>query len=227
MKKEEYQQFREQLGGNVTLVAVSKLQPVEAISRLYNFGHRDFGENYVQELIEKQLLLPSDIKWHFIGHLQSNKIKYIAPFVHLIHSVDSFKLLMEIDRQGKKINRKINCLLQVHVASEETKFGLHADELEEMVTGITRVAEMNEMNNIKVAGLMGMASFSDDAEKVRAELKYLSTLYDKYSSIQTSNFKFQYLSMGMSADYKIAIEEGSNMIRVGSLVFGERKQSSV
>lgn len=227
MKKEEYQQFREQLGGHVTLVAVSKLQPVEAISRLYNFGHRDFGENYVQELIEKQLLLPSDIKWHFIGHLQSNKIKYIAPFVHLIHSVDSFKLLMEIDRQGKKINRKINCLLQVHVASEETKFGLHADELEEMVTGITRVAEMNEMNNIKVAGLMGMASFSDDAEKVRAELKYLSTLYDKYSSIQTSNFKFQYLSMGMSADYKIAIEEGSNMIRVGSLVFGERKQSSV
>lgn len=227
MKKEEYQQFREQLGGHVTLVAVSKLQPVEAISRLYNFGHRDFGENYVQELIEKQLLLPSDINWHFIGHLQSNKIKYIAPFVHLIHSVDSFKLLMEIDRQGKKINRKINCLLQVHVASEETKFGLHADELEEMVTGITRVAEMNEMNNIKVAGLMGMASFSDDAEKVRAELKYLSTLYDKYSSIQTSNFKFQYLSMGMSADYKIAIEEGSNMIRVGSLVFGERKQSSV
>jgi pyridoxal phosphate enzyme (YggS family) len=227
MKKEEYQQFREQLGGHVTLVAVSKLQPVEAISRLYNFGHRDFGENYVQELIEKQLLLPSDIKWHFIGHLQSNKIKYIAPFVHLIHSVDSFKLLMEIDRQGKKINRKINCLLQVHVASEETKFGLHADELEEMVSGITRVAEMNEMNNIKVAGLMGMASFSDDAEKVRAELKYLSTLYDKYSSIQTSNFKFQYLSMGMSADYKIAIEEGSNMIRVGSLVFGERKQSSV
>ena len=227
MKKEEYQHFREQLGGHVTLVAVSKLQPVEAISRLYNFGHRDFGENYVQELIEKQLLLPSDIKWHFIGHLQSNKIKYIAPFVHLIHSVDSFKLLMEIDRQGKKINRKINCLLQVHVASEETKFGLHADELEEMVSGITRVAEMNEMNNIKVAGLMGMASFSDDAEKVRAELKYLSTLYDKYSSIQTSNFKFQYLSMGMSADYKIAIEEGSNMIRVGSLVFGERKQSSV
>ena len=227
MKKEEYQQFREQLGGHVTLVAVSKLQPVEAISRLYNFGHRDFGENYVQELIEKQLLLPSDIKWHFIGHLQSNKIKYIAPFVHLIHSVDSFKLLMEIDRQGKKINRKINCLLQVHVASEETKFGLHADELEEMVTGITRVAEMNEMNNIKVAGIMGMASFSDDAEKVRAELKYLSTLYDKYSSIQTSNFQFQYLSMGMSADYKIAIEEGSNMIRVGSLLFGERKQSSV
>jgi pyridoxal phosphate enzyme (YggS family) len=227
MKKEEYQHFREQLGKDVTLVAVSKLQPVESISRLYSYGHRDFGENYVQELIEKQLLLPSDINWHFIGHLQSNKIKYIVPFIHLIQSVDSFKLLMEIDRQGKKINRRINCLLQVHVASEETKFGLHDDELEEMVSGITRAAEMNEMNNVMIAGLMGMASFTDDEEKIRSELKYLYSLYDKYSSIQTSNFRFRHLSMGMSADYKIAIEEGSNMIRVGSLVFGERKQSSV
>ena len=227
MKKEEYQHFREQLGKDVTLVAVSKLQPVEAISKLYTFGHRDFGENYVQELIEKQLLLPSDIKWHFIGHLQSNKIKYIAPFVHLIHSVDSFKLLMEIDRQGKKINRKINCLLQVHIASEDTKFGLHEDELDELVTGITRAAEMNEMSHVMVTGLMGMASFSDNEDKVRAELKYLSTLYDKYLPVNTSNFAFKHLSMGMSADYRIAIEEGSNMVRVGSLVFGERKQSSV
>lgn len=227
MKKEEYQHFREQLGKNVTLVAVSKLQPVAAISKLYTFGHRDFGENYVQELIEKQLLLPADIKWHFIGHLQSNKIKYIAPFVHLIHSVDSFKLLMEIDRQGKKINRKINCLLQVHIASEDTKFGLHEDELDELVTGITRAAEMNEMNHVMVTGLMGMASFSDNEDKVRAELKYLSTLYDKYLPVNTSNFAFKHLSMGMSADYRIAIEEGSNMVRVGSLVFGERKQSSV
>jgi PLP dependent protein len=227
MKKEEYQHFREQLGKNVTLVAVSKLQPVEAISKLYTFGHRDFGENYVQELIEKQLLLPSDIKWHFIGHLQSNKIKYIAPFIHLIHSVDSFKLLIEIDRQGKKINRKINCLLQVHIANEDTKYGLHEDELDEMVTGITRAAEMKEMNHVMVSGLMGMASFTDDEDKVRAELKYLSTLYDKYLSVKTSNFAFKHLSMGMSADYRIAIEEGSNMVRVGSLVFGERKQSSV
>jgi pyridoxal phosphate enzyme (YggS family) len=227
MKKEEYQHFREQLGKNVTLVAVSKLQPVEAISKLYGYGHRDFGENYVQELIENQLLLPSDVKWHFIGHLQSNKIKYLAPFIHLIQSVDSFKLLMEIDRQGKKINRKINCLLQVYVASEETKFGLHEEELDEMINGITRAAEMNEMNHVMVTGLMGMASFTDDEEKVRAELKYLSTLYDKYSSIHTSNLKFQHLSMGMSTDYKIAVQEGSNMVRVGSLVFGERKQSSV
>lgn len=227
MKKEEYQHFREQLGEKVTLVAVSKLQPVEAISRLYSYGHRDFGENYVQELIEKQLLLPQDINWHFIGHLQSNKIKYIAPFIHLIHSVDSFKLLLEIDRQGKKINRKINCLLQVHIASEESKFGLHESELDEMVTGITHAAEMNEMSNVMVSGLMGMASFTDDEQKVRAELKYVSTLYDKYSSVHTQNFRFKYLSMGMSADYKIAIGEGSNMVRVGSLVFGERKQSSV
>jgi PLP dependent protein len=227
MKIEEYQHFKEQLGKDVTLVAVSKLQPVEAINRLYTYGHRDFGENYVQELIEKQLLLPADINWHFIGHLQSNKIKYIAPFIHLIQSVDSFKLLMEIDRQGKKIDRKINCLLQVYIASEETKFGLHEDELKEMVNGITRAAQMNEMNNVMVSGLMGMASFTEDQEKVRAELKYLSTLYDKYSAIHTSNFRFRHLSMGMSADYKIAVEEGSNMVRVGSLVFGERKQPSV
>jgi pyridoxal phosphate enzyme (YggS family) len=227
MKNEEYQQFREHLGKNVTLVAVSKLQPVEAINRLYHFGHRDFGENYVQELIEKQMLLPHDIKWHFIGHLQSNKIKYIAPFIHLIQSVDSFKLLMEIDRQGKKLNRRINCLLQVHISSEDTKYGLQVAELDEMVTGITHAAEMNGMNNIMVMGLMGMASFSEDEDKIRAELKYLSTLYDKYSHIETSNFRFKYLSMGMSDDYRVAIEEGSNMVRIGSLVFGERKQSSV
>jgi pyridoxal phosphate enzyme (YggS family) len=224
MKKEEYQKIIDSLGKNITLVAVSKLQPVEAIQKLYKFGHRDFGENYVQELIEKQLLLPHDIHWHFIGHLQSNKIKYIAPFIHLIQSVDSFKLLWEIDRQGKKVNRRINCLLQVHIAKEETKFGLHDDELDELVSGMKKASEVNELNNVKVTGLMGMASFSDDEEKVRKEFKYLSTLYDKYSNISTPNFHFQKLSMGMSADYKIAIEEGSNMVRVGSLLFGERKE---
>lgn len=227
MRIEEYRKFRQSLGNNVTLVAVSKLQPVEAIRQLYIYGHRDFGENYVQELIEKQLLLPRDINWHFIGHLQSNKIKYIAPFIHLIHSVDSFKLLLEIDRQAKKSSRRINCLLQVHIASEETKFGLSEDELEEMVQGITKATGANELNNIKVIGLMGMATFSDDENQVRRELKYLSTLYDKYSGISTANFHFQKLSMGMSADYKIAIEEGSNMVRIGSLLFGERKQSPV
>jgi len=227
MKKEEFQQLKDTLGGDVTLVAVSKLQTVDAIRKLYTFGHLDFGENYVQELIEKQVLLPPDIKWHFIGHLQSNKIKYIAPFIYLIQSVDSFKLLMEINRQGKKINRKINCLLQVHIASEETKFGLHEKELEELVSGITRAGELNELNHIMVLGLMGMASLSDDEDKVRSEMKYLSTLYDKYTHINTPNFRFRYLSMGMSADFKTAIEEGSNMVRIGSLVFGERKQTSI
>jgi pyridoxal phosphate enzyme (YggS family) len=222
MQKERYQQLIDSLGKKTTLVAVSKLQPVEAIRKLYTYGHRDFGENYVQELVEKQMLLPGDIHWHFIGHLQSNKIKYIAPFVHLIHSVDSFKLLMEIDRQGKKLGRRINCLLQVHVAMEETKYGLFEKELDELVTGITHAGEVNQLNNIKVCGLMGMASLSDDEDKVRAEFKYLSVLYDKYSHLSTPNFHFQKLSMGMSADYQIAIEEGSNMVRIGSLLFGHR-----
>jgi pyridoxal phosphate enzyme (YggS family) len=222
MRKEEYQHLKRSLGDQTTLVAVSKLQPVEAIMDMYKLGHRDFGENYVQELMEKQLLLPDDIRWHFIGHLQSNKIKYVAPFIHLIQSVDSFKLLLEIDRQGSKINRKIECLLQVHVASEETKFGLHERELAELVEGMTRAGEQHQLNHVKIAGLMGMGSFSDDEEKVRAEFEYLSALYDKYSTIHTDNFHFRHLSMGMSGDYAIALEEGSNMVRIGSLLFGSR-----
>jgi pyridoxal phosphate enzyme (YggS family) len=222
MRKEEYQQVKRSLGEQTTLVAVSKLQPVEAIMDMYKLGHRDFGENYVQELMEKQLLLPDDIRWHFIGHLQSNKIKYIAPFIHLIQSVDSFKLLLEIDRQGGKIGRQIECLLQVHVASEETKFGLHEQELAELVAGMTRAGEQNQLNHVKVTGLMGMASFSDDEEKVRGEFARLSSLYDKYANIHTHNFHFRHLSMGMSGDYALAIEEGSNMVRIGSLLFGAR-----
>lgn len=192
--------------------------------QLYNLGHRDFGENYVQELVEKQLLLPSDIRWHFIGHLQSNKVKYVAPFIHLIQSVDSFKLLMEINRHGKKSERRINCLLQIHVAKEETKFGLHEEELDELITGLLKANEANELNNIQVTGLMGMASFSDDEEKIRREFKYLSSLYDKYSSVNTHNIRFSRLSMGMSSDFRIALEEGSNMVRIGSLVFGQRSE---
>lgn len=226
MNSEQFRKLKDSLGDKINLVAVSKLQPVANIRHLYNFGHRDFGENYVQELIEKHVQLPPDIQWHFIGHLQSNKIKYIAPFIHLIQSVDSFKLLMEIDRQGKKIDRKINCLLQVHIAKEDTKYGLNEEELDEMVTGITRAAEMNEMNHMMVSGLMGMATLTDETATVAAEMKYLSILYEKYLHIQTSNFHFQYLSMGMSADYKLAIKAGSNMVRIGSMVFGERKQLS-
>lgn len=203
----------------VTFVAVSKTKSAEAIKELYQLGHRDFGENYVQELSEKQEQLPKDIRWHFIGHLQSNKVKYIAPFVHLIHGVDSFKLLKEIDKQAKKINRTIDVLLQVHVAQEESKFGLDENELEQLLT----LEELSDLKNIAIKGLMGMASFTENQGKVRGEFKYLKSLFDKYAQLQTSNFKLQTLSMGMSGDYTIAVEEGSTLVRIGSLIFGERQ----
>ncbi|HTM94120.1 MAG TPA: YggS family pyridoxal phosphate-dependent enzyme [Flavisolibacter sp.] len=205
----------------VTLVAVSKTKPVEAIKELYDLGHRDFGENYVQELVDKQQQLPPDIRWHFIGHLQSNKVKYMAPFVHLIHGIDSFKLLKEVNKQAKKIDRVIDVLLQVHIAEEETKFGLDKNELHELL--ITNSTALHELKNISIKGLMGMASFTDDVEKVRNEFKYLKSLFDNYTQLQTPNFKLQTLSMGMSGDYAMAIEEGSNMVRIGSLIFGERQ----
>lgn len=200
----------------VTLVAVSKTKPVEDIMALYEMGHRDFGESYVQELTTKWEALPKDIRWHFIGHLQSNKVKYLASFVHLVHGVDSEKLLREIDKQAAKNNRIIHCLLQVHIAREETKFGLDDAELKALLTNSV------SFSNIKICGLMGMASFSDDMMVVRNELKHLKTLFDNHTSLSTANSQLSILSMGMSADYKIAMEEGSTMIRVGSLLFGER-----
>ena len=200
---------------NVTLVAVSKTKPAEQIFELYHLGQRDFGENYVQELIEKHDQLPKDIRWHFIGHLQSNKVKFIAPFVHLIHSVDSEKLLKEINKQGGKIDKKIDCLLQVHVAQEETKFGLDEGELHELIN--------TNCTNACIRGLMGMASFTVDVETVRAEFRTLKSLFDKYADFNKENLNFKILSMGMSADYKVAIEEGGNMVRIGSLLFGERE----
>lgn len=210
VNKSNYERIEKELQSKaVTLVAVSKTKPVEDILELYGLGHRDFGENYVQELVDKQAQLPKDIRWHFIGHLQSNKVKYIAPFVHLIHGVDSLKLLQEIDKQAKKQNRIIDCLLQVYIAKEETKFGLDENELAEVL--------MSELVNARVCGLMGMASFSDDMELVRSEFRYLKTLFDKQPKLQT-------LSMGMSGDYTIAVEEGSNMVRIGSLLFGERQK---
>ena len=204
---------------NVTLVAVSKTKTVEDILELYALGQKDFGENYVQELLEKQAKLPADIRWHFIGHLQSNKVKLIVPFIHLIHSVDSFKLLNEINKQSQKNNRVTNCLLQVHIAEEETKFGFDEKELDET---ISKYANMH-MKNVEVKGLMGMASFTDAVNKVRNEFKYLRSLFDNYNKLQITNHKLQTLSMGMSNDYKIAIEEGSNMVRIGSLLFGARE----
>jgi pyridoxal phosphate enzyme (YggS family) len=214
-----YNQILRELGNNVTLVAVSKTKPVEDIQALYDLGQRDFGENYVQELVDKQPRLPADIRWHYIGHLQSNKVKSIAPFVHLIHSVDSLKLLKEINKQAQKKDRVIDCLVQVHIAQEETKFGM--DEVE--VKGLVQSNEFAGLKNIKVVGMMGMASLTEDVTTIRDEFKYLRGLFDIYSStLEMANFKLQTLSMGMSADYKIAIEEESNMVRIGSLLFGER-----
>ena len=217
--KENYFSISKQAqAAKATLVAVSKTKPLEAIQELYDLGHRDFGENYVQELTDKQAQLPNDIRWHFIGHLQSNKVKYIAPFVHLIHGVDSVKLLREVNKQGLKHNRTIDVLLQVHIAQEETKFGFGEEELLNTNWDI----ELWGLNNVRVTGLMGMASFSENPNLVRGEFKNLKRLFDGHAQRQTPNFQLQTLSMGMSADYQIALEEGSNMIRVGSLLFGKR-----
>ena len=202
------------------LIAVSKTKPISDILELHNLGQKDFGENYVQELAEKQSQLPADIHWHFIGHLQSNKVKFIAPFVYLIHGVDSFKLLKEINKQAQKVNRVIDCLLQVHIAQEETKFGFDETELTDLFTN--NKSELENLRNIQISGFMGMASFTDDTEKVRKEFRYLKSLSDKFKKLQIDNSKLTILSMGMSGDYKIAIEEGSNMVRIGSLLFGAR-----
>ena len=202
------------------LIAVSKTKPISDILELYNLGQKDFGENYVQELAEKQSQLPADIHWHFIGHLQSNKVKFIAPFVYLIQGVDSFKLLKEINKQAQKVNRVIDCLLQVHIAQEETKFGFDETELTDLFTN--NKSELENLENIQISGFMGMASFTDDTEKVRKEFRYLKSLSDKFKKLQIDNSKLTILSMGMSGDYKIAIEEGSNMVRIGSLLFGAR-----
>lgn len=221
VNKEAYLQIKNELDAkNVTLVAVSKTKPASDILELYELGQRDFGENYVQELVEKAEQLPKDIRWHFIGHLQSNKVKYIAPFVHLIHGVDSEKLLKEINKQAAKLNRTIDVLLQIHIAKEETKFGLDEEELNTLIN--TNGSELHELKNVRICGLMGMASFSEDLDLVKREFEFLKNLFDKYANLQISNFKFQILSMGMSGDYKIAIEEGSTMVRIGSLLFGAR-----
>ena len=218
VNKEAYEQLIADLGSHhVTLVAVSKTKSVEEIKELYDLGQKDFGENYVQEVTEKQSQLPTDIRWHFIGHLQSNKVKQITPFIHLIQSVDSLKLLQEINKQGKKNDRVIDCLLQVHIAQEETKFGLDESELNDLLNN-----SISQYQNIRICGLMGMASLTDDVEKVRSEFKYLRSIFNKHAKLQTSHFKLQTLSMGMSSDYFIAIEEGSNMVRIGSLIFRAR-----
>ena len=196
---------------NVTLVAVSKTKPAEDIMELYDLGHRDFGENYVQELVEKAEKLPKDIRWHFIGHLQSNKTKYIAPFVHLVHGVDSEKLLKEINKQAAKAERKIKCLLQVHIAREETKFGLDEEEV--------KAIDPSDFPSVEIIGFMGMASNTENQQIVMQEFTLLHQLYKDY---QENHPQAVTLSMGMSGDYKMAIDAGSNMVRIGSLLFGKR-----
>ena len=219
MIEENLKQVKEQIPENVTLVAVSKTKPSSEIEKLYAVGQRVFGENKVQELVDKYEVLPKDIQWHLIGHLQTNKVKYIAPFVSLIHSIDSFKLLREVNKEAKKNNRIINCLLQFHVAQEDTKFGLSMDEANEILSS----KEFVEMQNVSIVGLMGMASFVEDEEQVRNEFR---TLEQYFQVIKSHYFKFNdhftEISMGMSGDFQLAIEEGSTMVRVGSSIFGTR-----
>ena len=210
--------IKSQLPNHVTLVAVSKTKPVADLMETYNAGQRVFGENYVQELVEKHEVLPKDIQWHYIGHLQSRKVKLIAPFVNLIHGVDSLKLLEEINKQAAKNNSVIDCLLQVYIADEETKFGLNEQEINEIIAS----KEFKELNNIKIVGLMGMATFTDNKDQIKKEFQNLKTIFDKVSQLKTENCLLKTISMGMSGDYQLAIECGSTMVRIGSSIFGGR-----
>ena len=216
---ENLRRFQTSLPANVKMVVVSKTEPVEAIRQAYEAGQRVFGENRVRELLTKQTQLPSDIEWHFIGHLQTNKVRYIAPFIRLIHSIDSLNLLSEINKEALKNDRIIDCLLQFYIATEETKFGFDIEE----VVGILGSDRFKSMENIRITGVMGMGSFTDDTTLIRQEFK---TLSEYFQLLKSRYFKqdngFRELSMGMSGDYPIAIEEGSTMIRIGSAIFGDR-----
>jgi pyridoxal phosphate enzyme (YggS family) len=220
-------EIKSQLPTHVTLVAVSKTKPVSDLMEAYNAGQRIFGENKIQEMTEKWEVMPKDIEWHMIGHVQTNKVKFMAEYVSLVHGVDSFKLLEEINKQAKKHNRVINCLLQIHIAEEETKFGLNEEEL----NAILYSEDFKNLENIKIIGLMGMATFSDNPAQIEKEFKHLKEIFDKHSQLdpsdseqakQTSNLKLQTLSMGMSGDYQLAISCGSTMVRIGSSIFGTR-----
>lgn len=212
--------IRESVPKNVALVAVSKTKPADIVSELHGVGQLDFGENKVQELVDKQEELPDTIRWHMIGHLQTNKVKYIAPFVYMVHGVDSLKLLRVINKEGRKNDRIISCLFQMHIAREDSKFGLDKNELEE----ILRSDEYQQMKHVSIRGMMGMATFTDDSEVVRKEFRNLKRIFEEIKKDYFDNKPdFTILSMGMSDDYLIAIEEGSNMIRVGSAIFGSRK----
>ncbi len=210
--------IKNNLPENVHLVAVSKTKPLEDLMEAYHAGQRIFGENKIQEMTEKWEQMPKDIQWHMIGHVQTNKVKYMAPYVNLIHGVDSLKLLIEINKQAKKWRRVIPCLLQVYIATEETKFGLAHDELLQLIHS----DEFKALENIKIVGLMGMASFTDNNDKIRSEFQSLKDIFDYVKPYQLNNCHFEHLSMGMSGDYQIAIECGSTIVRIGSSIFGSR-----
>jgi pyridoxal phosphate enzyme (YggS family) len=209
-------QIKSQLPAHVTLVAVSKTKPVSDLMEAYQAGQRCFGENKIQEMTDKWEQMPKDIEWHMIGHVQTNKVKYMAEYVSLIHGVDSLKLLQEINKQALKHNRKIDCLLQIYIANEETKFGLDEKELNELITS----KEFKELQNIRIIGLMGMATFTENQNQIKAEFKHLKTIFDTINNQE--NLKLETLSMGMSGDYELAIEFGSTMVRIGSSIFGNR-----
>jgi hypothetical protein len=214
--------FKSKLPSSVKLVAVSKKKSVEDILEAYNTGHKCFGENKVQELLDKKDLLPNDIEWHIIGHLQTNKVKYIVPFISMIHSIDSYNLLAIINSEALKSNRVIDCLLQIHIAMEETKFGFSLNELTEIVER----QELNDLKNVRICGIMGMATYTFNVEQIRKEFKNLK---ECFSMLKEKYFKempfFKEISMGMSGDYQIALKEGSTMVRIGSLIFGERNSN--
>ena len=211
--------FKSKIPEHVQLVAVSKTKPIEDLKSAYQAGQRIFGENKIQEMASKHEVLPKDIEWHMIGHVQTNKVKYMAPFVHLIHAVDSFKLLKEINKQALKNNRTINCLLQLKIATEDTKFGLNKEELLSIVSH----EGLKNLQNIHIVGLMGMASFSESETQIKDEFNFLKATFEEIkNSALSTNCKMEILSMGMSGDYQLAINCGSNMIRVGSAIFGHR-----
>jgi PLP dependent protein len=203
---------------HVTLVAVSKTKPVDDLMEAYTAGQRIFGENKIQEMTEKWQKMPKDIQWHMIGHVQSNKVKYMVPYVKLIHGVDSLKLLKEINRHAARWRKTIDCLFQIHIAEETTKFGLNATELDT----ILQSSELATLQNIRIVGLMGMATFTDSQEQIKREFEYLKSIFDHHKARQTANLKLEILSMGMSGDYQLAIDCGSNMVRIGSSIFGNR-----
>ncbi len=217
---EQITSLRKELPRGVSLLAISKYQPIEAIQEAYDAGQRMFGENHIQEMAAKAAVLPKDIEWHFTGHVQTNKIKYMAPFVSLVHAVDSFRLLREIDKHAAKHNRCIDCLLQIHIAQEDTKYGLTIDECRQLLAN----EPWRELEHIRITGLMAMGSNTDDMEQVRHEFRQMKQLFDELRATYfPDELSFCQLSEGMTDDYPIAIEEGSTLVRIGSMIFGERK----